>query len=110
MTITSSTRHFPLAARVLLPLAIAVSSLPLAGPAQAVPDAGSPTASTSAPTRPGIVPASAGATEAAADVARLRANLTRLHGGDHRATIWFDDAFGITVQRGGFAGRIPEYG
>jgi len=110
MTNTASSRHFPFTTRVLLPVALAVSTVTLAGPAQAVPDPGTPTLSTSPPTQPGAGPTAADAQQAAADIALLRANLTRLHGGDYSATIWFDETSGITVQRGRFAGRTLEFG
>jgi hypothetical protein len=109
MTSSHSTRQFTIRTRVLLPAALAASTVSMAGPALAVPDAGTPTASSPA-TAPGAIgPGSDGATDAAADIARLRANFTRLHGSGYRATIWFDRTFGITVQRGDFAGRITEY-
>jgi len=110
MTIKASTRHYTLTTRVLLPVAFAVSTVALAGTAQAVTDPGTPTSSTSAPAAPGTGPTAADARQAAADIARLQANLTRLHGSGYQATIWFDHTFGITVQRGDFAGRITEFG
>lgn len=110
MTDTASTRRFSLTARVLLPVALAVSTVTVAGPAHAVPDPGTPTSSTSGPARPGLVPASAAATDAAGDIARLRAGLNRLHGSGYQATIRFDDTHGISVQRGRFAGRVTEFG
>jgi hypothetical protein len=110
MTITASTRHFSLATRLLLPVALAVSTVILAGPAQARPDPGTPASSSSAPTHPGIGPTAADAQQAPADIALLQANLTRLHGSEHTATVWFDRDGGITVQRGRYAGRVVEYG
>jgi hypothetical protein len=82
----------------------------LAGPAQAVPDPGTAASSTSALTHPDIGPVPAISQEAAEGIAVLRANLTRVHGGDHHVTIWFDEDDGISVQRGSYAGRVTEYG
>ena len=110
MTRTVPTRSSSLTTRVLLPVAVAVSTVTVAGPAHAVPDPGTPTSSTSGSSRPDLFPASAAATDTAGDIARLRAGLTRLHGGGYQATIRFDDTYGIAVQRGRFAGRVTEFG
>jgi len=109
MTIKASTRRYTLTARVLLPVAFAASTVALAGTAQAVPDPGTPTSSTSAP-HSGTGPSATDGQQAAADIARLQANLTRLQGTGYQATISFDETYGITVQRGRFAGRITEFG
>jgi hypothetical protein len=106
MTRNASTRHFTLRTRILLPVALAVSTGALAGPAQAVPAPGTAASSTTAAAES----STSECASAAQDIARLRANLTALHGNDYRATIACDGTHGITVQRGSFAGRVTEKG
>jgi hypothetical protein len=104
MTHTASTRAFPLLSSAAVAVAIGVAAVTFAGPARAVPDAG--TASTVL----AVGGATSGCASAAADIARLRANLDRLYGDDYRVTIGCDPTLGITVQRGSFAGRVTENG
>ena len=104
MTNTASTRTFPVKRSALTAVTIGVAAVTFAGPAQGVPDAGTPTTAVAV----AVAGATTGCATAADDIARLRAHLDQLHGSDYRVTIACDPPLGITVQRGSFAGRVTE--
>jgi hypothetical protein len=104
MTNTASTRAFPVKRSALAAVTIGVAAVTFAGPAHAVPDAGTATSVLA------VAGATTGCATAADDVARLQANLDQLHGSGYRVTIACDPILGITVQRGSFAGRVTEIG